>query len=172
MTKEELIKALNAPFSMDDLEWKPQTTGLTKSGKPYAKIVAYVSARAIHQRLDEVFAPGGWMVEYNHLDKGVMCGLSVMCLDGSWVTKWDGAEETDIEPFKGGISSAMKRAAAVWGIGRYLYKLPEMWAQFVDKSHPGRKPIKIKDEKTNEDHWFFWRDPIESELPEWAIKKQ
>ena len=47
--------------------------------------------------------------------------------NGSWVTKSDSADYTDIEEIKGGASSALKRAAAVWGIGRYLYYLPRVW---------------------------------------------
>ena len=41
--------------------------------------------------------------------------------------KTDGAENTDYEPVKGGLSDAMKRAASQWGIGRYLYKLGTPW---------------------------------------------
>lgn len=163
MTQEELIKKLSAPFPLDSLEWKPQTTGITKDGKPWARIVAYVSARAIQDRLDSVFGPGGWHVEYKHIDQGVLCGLSALGGDGTFVTKWDGAEPTDIEPFKGGISSAFKRAASVWGIGRYLYDLPEMWAQFVDRNHTEKRSVKIKEQ------YFFWRFPTKEELPMWAL---
>jgi len=31
-----------------------------------------------------------------------------------------------MEPFKGGISGALKRAATVWGIGRELYSYPRV----------------------------------------------
>jgi len=34
-----------------------------------------------------------------------------------------------MEAIKGGASSALKRAAAVWGIGRYLYYLPVVWVK-------------------------------------------
>lgn len=49
---------------------------------------------------------------------GVECGISIK-IDGEWITKWDAAENTQVEAVKGGRSGAMKRAAVQWGIGRY-----------------------------------------------------
>ncbi len=54
----------------------------------------------------------------------MICYLSIRC-DGEWVTKSDGAGDTNIEAEKGGISDALKRAAQKFGIGRYLYYLPK-----------------------------------------------
>lgn len=54
------------------------------------------------------------------------------------VTKWDGAEDSDIEPIKGGLSDSMKRAAYQWGIGRVLYSLDTVW---VDIERRGRSYI-------------------------------
>ncbi len=36
--------------------------------------------------------------------------------DSEWVTKWDAAENTQVEAVKGGRSGAMKRAAVQWGV--------------------------------------------------------
>ncbi|WP_243664619.1 Rad52/Rad22 family DNA repair protein [Rhodothermus marinus] len=63
---------------------------------------------------------------------GVLCGISIRIGD-EWITKWDGAENTDIEPVKGGLSSAMRRAAVQWGIGRYLYRLPNQWVRIDER---------------------------------------
>ena len=54
------------------------------------------------------------------------------------LTKWDGAEDSDIEPIKGGLSDSMKRAAYQWGIGRVLYSLDTVW---VDIERRGRSYI-------------------------------
>ena len=62
---------------------------------------------------------------------GVVCGLALRVHSDfsseleqhNWITKWDGAENTDIEGVKGGLSGAMKRAGVQWQIGRYLYLL-------------------------------------------------
>lgn len=53
----------------------------------------------------------------------------------------DGAENTDIEPVKGGLSDAYKRAAVKWGIGRYLYDMEAAWVD-VDSNYPKVIPNK------------------------------
>ena len=37
-----------------------------------------------------------------------------------------------MEAIKGGLSNAMRRAAVQWGIGRYLYDLPQQWVPVDD----------------------------------------
>ena len=84
------------------------------------------------ERLDEAFAPGGWQNTYERWGtKGVKCGIGVLC-DAEWVWKYDGADETDIEPTKGGFSDSMKRCAVQWGLGRDLYKYPRV---FIEGEH-------------------------------------
>lgn len=158
-----LMEQLQAPFPVSDIEWRIGQAGMTKDAKPWANVFAYITARAVHDRLDQVVGPGNWRVEFRELTvdgkSGVLCGLSIK-LDGEWVTKWDGANPTDTEPFKGGLSDAVKRAAAVWGIGRYLYKLDVGWAQF---SASGQYKHKMKDGS-----WHKWDPPA---LPQWAQPK-
>ena len=126
--QQKLMKDLQKPFLIEDIEWRIGQSGKTAKGI-WATCLAYVSNRAIQNRLDEVFGPNGWQNEYTSGPQGgVLCGISVFCgsdvkNDPIWVTKWDGAENTDFEPIKGGLSDSMKRAAVQWGIGRYLYKL-------------------------------------------------
>jgi hypothetical protein len=86
-------------------------------------------------RLDDVFGTDGWQTQYQNMGDRMICQLSCR-IDGKWITKSDGAGDTDIEGDKGGISDALKRAAVQWGIGRYLYysnafdsgKNPADWA--------------------------------------------
>lgn len=62
-----------------------------------------------------------------------LCELSIYFEERhEWVSKVDGAENTDIETVKGGISDSFKRAAVQWGIGRYLYKVGSLWVP-IDK---------------------------------------
>ena len=49
-----------------------------------------------------------------------------------WVWKSNGAGQSDIEAEKGQFSDAFKRAAVLWGIGRYLYALPSPWVDLED----------------------------------------
>lgn len=164
MSNETELARLRDPFAPQDIEWRVQTAG-EKNGKPWARVLAYVTNRAIMERLDDAVGPENWQNEYKEGPAGgVVCGLSIRVTraDGSadWVTKWDGAENSDVEPVKGGLSNAMKRAAVQWGIGRYLYDLDEGWANVHDG---GRFSAKSKDGK-----WFKWDPPA---LPEWATPK-
>lgn len=152
------LKRLQAPFKPSDIEWRVQRAMSTQRGNK-AVVLAYVTNRAIMNRLDEVFGIGNWKNEYiQWRDKGVLCGISAK-LDGEWVTKWDGAEETNIEAVKGGFSGSMKRAAVQWGIGRYLYNLDETWVDVKDKGQNY-----INDKKANVKG--YWDDP---QLPHWAL---
>lgn len=108
--------------------------------------VPYVTNRAIMNRLDDVMGPENWHNEYKPWRSGgkkdaQICGISLYFEGRGWVTKWDGAEDTDVEPVKGGLSDSMKRAAVHWGIGRVLYNMDTVW---VDVEKRGRSFV-IKD---------------------------
>ena len=125
------FKALQGFFDADSIEWRIQQAG-EKHGRVWAICVPYITNRAIQVRLDEVVGPENWRNEFRPgPDGGVMCGLSIR-VGGEWVTKWGGAENTVVEGVKGGLSSAMKRAAVQWGIGRYLYEMDETFAHVHD----------------------------------------
>lgn len=152
------INKLKEPFSPVDIEWRIQSSGLKASGLPWGKAFAYVQNRAIQERLDDVCG-AFWCNEFKQgPGGGVLCGISILIDDG-WVTRWDGAENPDFEPVKGGLSNAMKRAAVQWGMGRYLYKLEIGWADFNES---GKYKAKVGDS------WFSWDPPP---LPEWAFPK-
>jgi hypothetical protein len=165
MTEVDL-RLLTVPFPENEIEWRVGQCGKKGNGQLWATCLAYVQARAIMNRLDEVVGAGGWKVSYRSVagsdavSPGVMCELSIF-VNGQWVTKEDGAEQTDIESFKGGISAALKRAGSVWGIGRYLYGLDQGFAQIVDRGGDGTLYGKTKDGTT-----FHWLPP---RLPQWAL---
>ena len=158
--------ALQAPFPASDIEWRAQQAGVSASGKPWARVLAYVTNRAIQSRLDEVFGVDGWQnLIREWRDKSTVCGIMAR-FGNDWITKWDGADETDIEATKGGISDAMKRAAVQFGIGRYLYKLEATFADctFERQSGPEWHPAKY-----DKDKFLYWKTP---NLPAWALPKQ
>jgi hypothetical protein len=118
------MKRLRAPFAPEEIEWR---VGATTKDKTKGMALAFVTNRAIQNRLDEVFGCFGWKNEYREWrGNSQLCGISVK-YEGEWITKWDGASDTDFEATKGGLSDAMKRAAYQWGIGRYLYNLDAVW---------------------------------------------
>src|SRR4051794_20939699 len=108
------LSKLSEPFHSKDLEWRIMQAGITKQGSPWAKIVPYIQARAIIDRLNEVVGPQNWQNSNEITDKGILTTILIK-INGEWVGKQDGSEFTEIEPFKGGISGGLKRAAVLWG---------------------------------------------------------
>lgn len=128
---------LAAEFPRDDVHWRAQT--LTNDGTK-ALALAYIDARDVMDRLDEVCGPGGWSDSYVETARGrVVCSIAIKTPDEGWVTKSDGAGDTDVEGDKGGMSDAFKRAAVKWGIGRYLYRIPSVWAPCETTEKSGKR---------------------------------
>jgi hypothetical protein len=157
---------LAAAFADADIEWRLQWNDEANDN---GIAVPYVTNRAIQNRLDQVFGVSGWKNEYHpwHGDgkkNAQLCGISAWFDDrGEWVTKYDGADDSDIEPIKGGLSDSMKRAAVQWGVGRYLY---EMDTVFVSTEKRGRTTVIKRSEqgkldKAHRDHAarFFGQSP-------------
>ena len=123
---EEFLK----PFEPDCVKWRLQGTNTDKTG---GWAVAYLDSRAIAKRLDDVVGQLRWKDEYkpwisSKEGASQICIISIYDEDlQEWISKSDGAGMSDIEPIKGGISDAFKRAAVKWGIGRYLYSMEPVW---------------------------------------------
>ena len=113
-SRKTLLTQLKNPFDPRLVKWR-----VGGGGKQFA----YVDARDVMKRLDEVMGVDGWSDKYTAVDGGFICELSLKIGD-EWITKSNGSNNTKVEPVKGGISSALKRAAVNWGIGRYLYYIP------------------------------------------------
>jgi len=159
---EEQMLALQKPLQPDRVVWRVQQSGFSKQGKPWAMVLAYMDNRAVQERFDEVFGIAGWKNEFKTApDGGTLCGISVK-FGAEWVTKWDGAENTQVEAVKGGLSGSMKRAAVQWGVGRYLYDLPTSFAQTSLEKTDGWNKVFDKNSKKN----FWWKNP---QLPSWAL---
>lgn len=142
MTPQELQEALSRPFESDQIEWRQGGGG---------KLLAYIDARLVMNRLDEVCTPFGWQNRYPHANGKTVCEIGIK-VDGEWIWKANGAGDTNIEAEKGALSDAFKRAAVQWGVGRYLYELPaapasatkdqlaDIHDQFCNKAGWGTRP--------------------------------
>ncbi len=171
-TAGEIQAALAMPFAPEDLEWRLQRT-FESRGDTMGLAVPYVTNRAIQSRLDEVVGPDNWYNDYKpwhhftvkvksekdpqkYFDKEVisqLCGIAIFFEESQrWITKWDGAENTDIEPVKGGLSDSMKRAAVQWGIGRVLYNMDGV---FVDVEKRGKTWYIAKKEQSKLDKAYL-----------------
>jgi hypothetical protein len=140
----DAIKAeLSRPFDPDEIKCKPQAVKGTR-----ALVTFYIDARLVEDRLDEVVGVSGWKEDYQALPEGaVVCRLSIL-FGNEWVTKMDvgsPSEQPDGgDRMKAAFSDALKRAAVKFGIGRYLYRIPNVWhdydpakKQFIGRPIPG-----------------------------------
>src|SRR3954467_10814724 len=124
-----LTQALSAPFDATEVKFKPQVVQGNR-----ALALAYVDARVIQDRLDDVLGVEGWQDENDGPpDNSVVFRLRLKIGD-EWVTKMDvggPSEQPDGgDRMKAAFSDALKRAAVKWGIGRYLYSMPTIWADY------------------------------------------
>jgi hypothetical protein len=147
---DDIRDALAAPFEPSEVKFKPQSV---KGNR--AKAIAYIDARLVEDRLDEVVGVGGWQDEYQVLPDGsVVCQLRVK-INGEWVTKTDVGSQSEQpdegDRMKAAFSDALKRAAVKYGVGRYLYRLPSLWVDYDPQKRQFTAPVP---------------------LPKWALPKQ
>ncbi|MNR71598.1 Single-stranded DNA-binding protein DdrA [compost metagenome] len=139
MDIKDTIKRLQAPFPASAIKWR-----IGRKQGNQGQALPYIDARDVQDRLDDVIGPQGWEVTMKPSSVGIIAGIRIL-LDGQWVLKEDGAQfdnfrAGDVESnakelaIKGAFSDALKRAAVMWGIARYLYAYK---APFVDIDENG-----------------------------------
>ena len=114
---------LERPFPANKIHWR---VGATNKDKTKGIALAYIDARDVMRRLDDVMS-GAWQNRYPLADNGLLICEIGLLLGDEWVWRANGAGDTQVEAEKGKASDAFKRAAVMWGIGRYLYSLPNTW---------------------------------------------
>lgn len=126
---EPLMGRLSAPFEVREVKFKPQSV---KGSRALA--MAYIDCRVVQDRLDAVLGVENWQDSYEiTADGSVVCRLAIK-VGGEWITKTDvgsPSEQPDGgDRLKAAFSDALKRAAVKFGVGRYLYRLPALWADY------------------------------------------
>lgn len=117
------------PFDETEIKLKP---AMVKNNR--ALVLAFIDARLVLDRLDEVVGINNWRDEYQLLPGGeVECRLSVR-IAGEWITKSDvggqSEQPDDGDKMKAAFSDALKRAAVKFGVGRFLYRRPQQWMDY------------------------------------------
>lgn len=120
------LSDLEKPFDPSQISWR---VGATNGEKTKGIALAYIDARDVMERLDAVCGPENWQAIYTDAGNGKTCCQIGINVKGNWVWKSNGAGETDFEADKGAFSDAFKRAAVLWGVGRYLYGLDSPWVE-------------------------------------------
>ena len=112
----DLFAALAAPFDPQEIRVRSQA----------GRQLSYITARTAMNRLDDVLGPENWWDDYTPGQNSVLCRLTVKLPDGTTITKADAggyagmADSGDDD--KSGFSDSFKRAAAKFGVARYLYR--------------------------------------------------
>lgn len=146
---KSMLLALKQPF---DTRFLKVRIGARTKDKSKGIALFYLDSREVQKRLDEVCGIDGWRSEMQETSEGVLCTISIRMPNGEWVSRTDGGEKSQVAPFKGACSDALKRAAAQFGIGRYLYYVPNSWHSLL-----------------NDGKIFADIDSVRDSLPEWAL---
>lgn len=121
-----LQQKLECPLPPSKVSWR---IGRKTQDKKKAQLLAYIDARDVMEWLDRACGFTNWQCRYNLADKGVLiCEVGIR-IDGEWLWRANGAGDTQVEAEKGKCSDAFKRAAVLWGVGRYLYGLDSPWVE-------------------------------------------
>jgi hypothetical protein len=130
---DEIKKQLAAPFHSYYVGWKAQATNRDKTR---ALAVAYIDARTVMDRLDQVVGPGNWSDTYRLVTAGdgelaVECTLTLFGVPKADIgTADETADGSQASLSKSAYSDAIKRAAVKWGIARYIYRIPKQWVGY------------------------------------------
>lgn len=122
----QILNALGAPFRADEVDWR---VGKVQKDHRSGLALAYIDARTVADRFDAVLGLN-WRCSYPTISRSggslVVCLIEVK-IGSEWIGRANGAGDTAIEGAKGGLSDAFKRAATMFGVGRYLYGFPSPW---------------------------------------------
>jgi hypothetical protein len=130
LSMKERFALLKAPFPSKALEWK---IGNRNKENTRGRALPFLQFMAVADRLDDVLGEENWKASYAPGPAGgVVCKLEVR-IEGEWICKENGAGNTEMEGIKGGLTDAFKRAATMWGVGRYLHAYDAIGVDIDDK---------------------------------------
>jgi hypothetical protein len=135
-TFDAVLTELVQPFAPEAVEFK---AGAVTQDKARALALAYVDSRVYQARLDAV-APD-WRNEYTREYAGerviVTCALTVAGVTRQAIgesmqasARADGSTVIEENAATSAEAQAFKRACSAFGLGRYLYSVPQVWAEY------------------------------------------
>lgn len=127
------LHKLKDPFPVNLISWRVGATNAKKNGgKATSGIaLAYIDARDVMERLDTVCGIENYQVLHPHANGKTSCRIGIKIKD-EWIWKENGAGDSAMDAEKGAFSDSFKRAAVLWGVGRYLYDVPNIWVDLDD----------------------------------------
>ena len=135
-TFDAVLTELAQPFDPEAVEFK---AGATTQDKARALALAYVDSRVYQARLDTVTPD--WRNEYTREYAGerviVTCALTVAGVTRQAIgeslqasARHDGSTVIEENAATSAEAQAFKRACSAFGLGRYLYSVPQVWAEY------------------------------------------
>jgi 5-methylcytosine-specific restriction endonuclease McrA len=83
--------------------------------------------------LDTICGPEHWSSTLTLTDRGAVCSLTIFGVTKSATGDYP-LGSSDENPATSAESQAFKRACSAFGLGRYLYALPQVWGAYDQKS--------------------------------------
>jgi hypothetical protein len=113
----EIFRALAEPFSPEEVKSRTQA----------GRVLYYVTATTVANRLDSVLGPEAWDLELAPWGEGALIGTLIVRLpDGTTVRKSNVGGRADMaaadDDAKSAASDCLKRCATLLGVARYLYR--------------------------------------------------
>ncbi len=159
-TIENVLSELRKPFHPSVIEWKPQAT--TKDSTK-AMACAYADVRAYQDRLDEVCGMN-WEVSYLPWGENrVVCHLTIFGVTRSSTGESDSQSERSEIGGTAAEAQALKRACSCFGLGRYLYNLPQVWVELDPATKKFTDKAKAKLDGVIVSHYQRHAAPVQAE---------
>lgn len=149
---KDIYQKLRAPLSAKLISWR---VGRKASGDTMGQALPYITPRVIQNTLDDIMGPENWRNSFlaNTLGAGMASVIAIieLRLNGEWIAKSDAAQVDTFKEdgqnnskeiaIKGAYSDAFKRAAVMWGLGRYLYEFEAPWVALDANKRLSETPI-------------------------------
>ena len=119
-SSEDLAFELSKQFGKEQIQWRVQRQ--TRDGTS-ALVLAYVDARTVQDRLNEVMGIDGGQCKHISYGAKTICHLGLK-FNNEWIWRSDGAGDTNFEADKGAISDSLKeRQFTLVLVGIYMIYL-------------------------------------------------
>ena len=151
----ELVAELEVPFDPSLIEWRVINTAKGDGGRR-GQVVPYADSRAYTDRLNALFTPAGWTRKYAvHSSANfqrtsdektvakvfVTCDLTIFGIGSHAATGEEWADSDNAGTTA--EAQAFKRAAACFGLGRYLYHFSGIWVDLDERKRPLSRPALV-----------------------------
>jgi hypothetical protein len=153
----KVLERASKPFDPEEVEFSVKAASRDRKR---ALMVAHLTARSVMDRLDDMVREGlleSWTSTFEVVERSaakvqtrdggkeesryaVVARIHLELPGGKVLVKEDVGEG---DTLKGAFSDALKRAAVHLGIGRYLYRLGEMWVDLPEgRDYPSEEEIR------------------------------